>query len=102
MKSAVVTPDRGNEAPSAASSRVTPLPPAIRYPGWRSICFTGLVLWLASLVVTALTGNPNILPTVVLLGSFLVPATAVVWYLDHYQSPELTPGVVVRAASPAA
>ncbi len=66
-------------------------------PSWRSLFFTGLVLWLASAVVTALTGNLNMIPTVVLLGSFLVPATAVVWYLDHYRSPELTMAVVFRA-----
>jgi len=66
-------------------------------PSWRSVFFTGLVLWLASVAVTALTGNLNMIPTVVLLGSFLVPATAVVWYLDHYHSPELTVAVVFRA-----
>ena len=62
--------------------------------GWRTVFFTGLVLWLGSVVVTALTENLNMIPTVVLLGSFLVPASGVVWYLDHYHSPELTPGVV--------
>ncbi len=55
------------------------------------------MLWIASVVVTAVTHNSNLLPTVVLLGSFLVPATAVVWYVDHYQSPELTAATVVRA-----
>jgi RsiW-degrading membrane proteinase PrsW (M82 family) len=34
---------------------------------------------------------------VILLGSFLVPATAVVWYLDHYQSAELNPWRVLSA-----
>ncbi len=34
-------------------------------------------------MVTDLTGNLNLIPTVVLLGSFLVPTTAVVFYLDH-------------------
>jgi RsiW-degrading membrane proteinase PrsW (M82 family) len=65
--------------------------------GWRGVFFTGLVLWIATIVVTAVTQNINNVPTVVLLGSFLVPATAVVWYVDHYQSPELTSALVVRA-----
>ncbi len=65
--------------------------------GWRGVFFTGLGLWIATIVVTAVTKNSNILPTLVLLGSFLVPATAVVWYVDHYQSPELTTALVVRA-----
>ena len=64
---------------------------------WRGIFVTGLLLWIASVIVTALTSNTNMIPTVVLLGSFLVPTTAVVWYVDHYHSPELTGGLVARA-----
>jgi RsiW-degrading membrane proteinase PrsW (M82 family) len=37
------------------------------------------------------------IPTVVLLGSFLVPATAVIWYLDHYRSDVVTPSLAARA-----
>jgi RsiW-degrading membrane proteinase PrsW (M82 family) len=58
---------------------------------------TGLLLWLGSVAVTALTSNLNMVPTVVLLGSFLVPTTGVIWYVDHYQSPELTGSLVARA-----
>jgi RsiW-degrading membrane proteinase PrsW (M82 family) len=47
------------------------------------VFLVGLVLWIASIVVTALTGNSNLIPTDVLLGSFLVPVTAVVWNFDH-------------------
>jgi protease PrsW len=72
-------------------------PPEDSLPSWRSVFFTGLALWLASVVVTAVTGNLNMIPTVVLLGSFLVPATGVVWYLERYHSPELTIAVVFRA-----
>jgi hypothetical protein len=32
----------------------------------------GLALWIATVVVTFLTGNPNLIPTMVLTGSFLV------------------------------
>jgi RsiW-degrading membrane proteinase PrsW (M82 family) len=64
---------------------------------WRGIFFTGLLLWMGSVGVTALTSNSNVIPTVVLLGSFLVPTTGVIWYVDHYQSPELTGSLVARA-----
>lgn len=57
---------------------------------WWRVFLVGLVLWIASVLVTGLTGNFNLVPTVVLLGSFLVPVTAVLWYLDHYRSPVLT------------
>ena len=57
----------------------------------------GAALWVASVVVTGVTGNFNLVPTVVLLGSFLVPVTAVLWYLDHYDSAVLTGRDVLNA-----
>jgi protease PrsW len=59
-------------------------------PKWQNVLVIGLALWIASVVVTGTTGNVNMIPTVVLLGSFLVPVTAVIWYLDHYRDPHLT------------
>ena len=61
---------------------------------WWRVLLVGGGLWIASVVVIGLTGNFNLVPTVVLLGSFLVPVTAVVWYLDHYESPTLSGRVV--------
>jgi RsiW-degrading membrane proteinase PrsW (M82 family) len=55
------------------------------------VFLSGLVLWVASIIVTGITHNLNMIPTVVLLGSFLVPVTAVVWYVDHDPSPLLGP-----------
>jgi RsiW-degrading membrane proteinase PrsW (M82 family) len=66
-------------------------------PNWKSVLGMGLLLWVVSVAVTAVTGNLNLIPTVILIGSFLVPAAAVVWYLDHYQSPELDPWRVFAA-----
>jgi RsiW-degrading membrane proteinase PrsW (M82 family) len=51
---------------------------------------TGLALWLLTVVVTFLTGNPNLIPTLVLLGSFLVPVTFVAWAFTRRHSGELT------------
>jgi RsiW-degrading membrane proteinase PrsW (M82 family) len=53
---------------------------------WVAVFVSGLFLWLMSVAITGLTDNPNLIPTVVLLGSFLVPATAVIYYLDHAPS----------------
>ena len=50
---------------------------------------TGLGLWLAAVVTTFVTGNPNLVPTVVLLGSFLVPVTFVVWAWQRREAGEL-------------
>ena len=44
------------------------------------------MLWILSVLVTGITSNVNLVPTVILLGSFLVPVTAVTYYLDHSPS----------------
>src|SRR5437588_8852665 len=54
-------------------------------------------MWAAAFGVARLTRNIILLPTIVLLGSFLVPSTAVVWYLDHDPSPALSPRRIVTA-----
>ena len=66
-------------------------------PRWWAVFIIGLVLWVAAVAATYVTGDPMLLPTVVLLGSFLVPVTAVVWYLDHDPSVALSPRRVVGA-----
>jgi protease PrsW len=48
-------------------------------PGWVRIFVTGLVLWLATVLVTFMTGNSNLIPTIILLGSFLIPVTFVTY-----------------------
>ena len=42
---------------------------------WLRVLVVGLLLWMASVVVTFATANTNLVPTVILLGSFLVPVT---------------------------
>src|SRR2546430_12663441 len=54
-------------------------------------------MWTAAFGVGRLTRNVILLPTIVLLGSFLVPVTAVVWYLDHDPSPALSPRRILAA-----
>jgi len=66
-------------------------------PRWWAVFAIGLVLWIASVADVYFTGNVIVLPTVVLVGSFLVPVTAVIWYLDHDPSPALSPGRILAA-----
>ena len=61
---------------------------------WLRIFLIGLVLWLATVVVTFLTSNPNLIPTLVLLGSFLVPVTFVAWAFERRDTGELTASLV--------
>ncbi|TYC21976.1 PrsW family intramembrane metalloprotease [Micromonospora sp. MP36] len=62
---------------------------------WLRIFLVGLALWLATVVVIFLTGNPALVPTLVLLGSFLVPVTFVVWAFQRRETGELTPGLIL-------
>jgi RsiW-degrading membrane proteinase PrsW (M82 family) len=69
---------------------LTTAPPVTRRRTWLRIFLTGLILWLMTVVVTFATGNPNLIPTLVLLGSFLVPVTFVVWAFGRRHSGEVT------------
>jgi RsiW-degrading membrane proteinase PrsW (M82 family) len=61
------------------------------------VLWIGLTLWAATVVVTLLTSNTNLVPTVVLLGSFLVPVTFVVWAYEHGRYGEITVPLMFRA-----
>ncbi|MEV5888332.1 PrsW family intramembrane metalloprotease [Nonomuraea fuscirosea] len=64
---------------------------------WLRIFLTGFVLWLATVAVTAWTGNSNLVPTVVLFGSFLVPVTFVIWAYGRGRSPGVTVELLFQA-----
>jgi RsiW-degrading membrane proteinase PrsW (M82 family) len=64
---------------------------------WRHVLGVGLVLWLASVALLVATEAITLVPTVILLGSFLVPVTAVVFYFEHDLSPRLRPRTVMDA-----
>jgi protease PrsW len=57
---------------------------------WLEVFLGGLLLWVVSVAVTFWTGNPNLIPVVVLLGSFLVPVTFVVFAFERYADQVLT------------
>lgn len=57
---------------------------------WVRIFFGGLALWIATVVVTFITRNPNLVPTLILIGSFLVPVTFVAYAFEHRASDTLT------------
>ncbi|MGZ3146333.1 PrsW family intramembrane metalloprotease [Lentzea chajnantorensis] len=63
---------------------------------WLRMFAVGLALWVATVVITLGTRNTNLIPTIVLLGSFLVPATFVSWAFGHRHSGEVTGELVFR------
>jgi RsiW-degrading membrane proteinase PrsW (M82 family) len=56
-----------------------PVRPRRRVPSWLKTFLAGGALWVATVLITFATGNVNLVPTVILLGSFLVPVTFVVF-----------------------
>jgi protease PrsW len=62
-----------------------------RHPrAWVRIFLGGLALWIATVVVQFTTLNPNLVPTLILIGSFLVPVTFVAYAFEHRASDTLT------------
>jgi protease PrsW len=52
-------------------------------PSWVRIFVAGLTLWSAAVLVTFATSNANLVPTIILLGSFLVPVAFVTYAFGH-------------------
>jgi protease PrsW len=61
-----------------------------RRGAWTKIFGWGLLLWVLSAVVTYVTANVLLVPTLVLLGSFLVPVTFVAWAFERGRTDEIT------------
>ena len=56
-----------------------------RHPswGWLRVFFFGCGLFVITTIVMFVTGNPNLYPTVILIGNFLVPIVFVTFLYDH-------------------
>ena len=54
-----------------------------RNVSWLKVFLGGLVLYIIGLFALAVTQNPNIFPTVTMLGNFLVPVTYVAFFYQH-------------------
>src|SRR5947208_28317 len=91
------TDDRGQSQSCSQMIRANPANQRSWAPSWWAVFIIGLLLWGAAIGVTLITGNVITLPTIVLIGSFLVPVTGVVWYLDHDPSPALSPRRITAA-----
>ncbi|MCX4645345.1 MULTISPECIES: PrsW family intramembrane metalloprotease [unclassified Streptomyces] len=58
--------------------------PRIRAGLWKHWLWGGLALWTLTAVVTYATRDTTLLPTLILLGSFLVPGTFVLWAYERH------------------
>jgi RsiW-degrading membrane proteinase PrsW (M82 family) len=55
----------------------------LRANNWLKTFVTGLIFYFVSVVLLFLTQNPNLFPTVVMIGSFLVPVTYVTFFYER-------------------
>lgn len=61
-----------------------PTYPQIRTGLWKRCLWGGLALWVLTALVTYATKNTTLLPTLILLGSFLMPVTFVLWAYERH------------------
>ncbi len=59
------------------------VPKRVRRNIWIKVFFGGVGLYVLSLVILVVTTNPNLFPTVVLLGNLLVPVTYVAFFYER-------------------
>jgi RsiW-degrading membrane proteinase PrsW (M82 family) len=62
---------------------------------WWRILRTALGFYVGGLLLLLVTDNPALFPTVVLLGSFMVPAAYVAFFYEHRHLSELSPRTTV-------
>ncbi len=61
-----------------------------RANNWLRTFITGLIFYLVATALLFLTQNPNLFPTVVMIGSFLVPVTYVTFFYERRHLSNLT------------
>ncbi len=58
--------------------------------GWLKVLLVGTLLYFLSLVIMVLSGNPNLFPTVVMIGNFLIPVTYVAFFYERRHLSQLS------------
>lgn len=64
---------------------------------WARIFVLGFALWAAAVLVTLVTRNSALIPSVILLGSFLVPVTFVTWAYERWRDEDITTERIIAA-----
>jgi protease PrsW len=68
-----------------------------RTNAWWQVLLLGLGLFALSVLVFAVTGNPNLFPTVALIGNFLVPVSYVAFFYQRRHMSQVTLVSTARA-----
>jgi hypothetical protein len=62
---------------------------------WLGLLCAGAVVWALATAITAVTRDTILVPTVIMVGSFLVPATMVAFALTRAHTTRLEPGLLL-------
>jgi len=68
--------------------------PSHRNRDWLHLLLAGAGLFVLATIMLFLTDNPNLYPTVILVGNFLVPVAFVLFLYDHQHLSTLTPSTI--------
>ncbi len=77
-----------------ADEQTAILPRRRRISLWWRVLMTTLLAFSAGIIVMVLTGNPILFPTVLMLGTFSVPAAYVTFFYDHRHLSKLRPSTI--------
>ena len=64
---------------------------------WISVFLIGIVLFVVATIILFVTGNPNLYPTVILIGNFLIPITFVTFLYDYQHLSTLSTETIARS-----
>lgn len=82
----------------AQNIEASPLPSAPRRSvSWPRVLGIGLLLFILTTLVMFFTGNPNLYPTVILVGNFLIPIVFVAFLYDHQRLSGLTAASIAQS-----
>lgn len=62
----------------------------VKTNSWWRVLLIGFIFYFATLLALVLTGNPVLFPTVVMVGSFMIPVTYVAFFYDRRYMSRLT------------
>lgn len=64
---------------------------------WFHVLWVGILLFIVATVIMYATGNPNLYPTVILIGNFLIPIVFVTFLYDHQHLSLLSTETIARS-----
>lgn len=73
-----------------SGTEIQPPVPVVRRHTWIKVLTTSAVFYILLLVALLLTDNSNLFPTLIMVGSFMVPVSYVVFFYEHRHLSRLT------------